>query len=529
MRLSRLSAGIVAVSLVVASCGGGSGSSDTTERTRNSATTSPFANKVIFVSGETTDGLTKIYQYVFNTAGLPVVTEIFSAPVGGNVGVTDIAYVGSSNTLFWAMQDGSDLKIMSTMLGAGGTPTTHYTIPGGYPYSITTNGSDFVSWSGQTTSPQLWFGHADGRPLIVMSSDSLASVAMSPTSDTTYGVDVAGSIKTYRTGFRSRLVHAVRTVVGRPMMIDVTGNLVYYVTQYSSGRNQIVRVVPRSTDTPTVVAEASKRVISMAMTSDGSLFWADGPRPSMGDPLTPSTITWVSASDPTVTQEIVPDPALSITSIWVVEPPAQTTDATVSGETYLNGEMYCQSGISDDEPTMRSGRQYRGLEVRWFRNGELIPGEETVTHVPVEPGRYKCAVSASNIAGLVEITTPEVEVVDPSATTTTLEPTGSGSGASSTTVVTSPPTAVTYKSISVKWSYSATARVISGTFKKVAGARTYGMALSGATKKTVKCTTTKTTVTCRATLKKGQTLLTINARNSAKVIIAQRKASKTVK
>lgn len=529
MKTSRFLSALVVGALMVASCGGGSGSSDTTERTRNSATTSPFANRVMFVSGETTDGLTKIYQYVFNTAGLPVVTEIFSAPVGGNVGVTDISYSSSGNILYWAMQDGSNLKIMSTSPGAGGTPTTHYTIPGAYPYSLAVDPSDNLVWSGQTTTPQLWWGNIDGRTETVLSSDDVASVVMAPNSQP-YGLKVgsASAIFSYRPTFRPRLFHSTGTVVERPILVDTTGNLAYYVTQFSSGTSEIVRTTPRSTAAPVVVATATKRVVSMSTMSDGSLFWADGLRPSMGDPLTPSTITWVSATDPSVTQEIVPDPALSITSIWVVEPPAETTDSAIGGDIIIGGEMYCNPGLGDDDRGFRSSRQYRGIEMQWFRNGEPIP-DAVDYHVATEPGRYKCTVSASNIAGLTTLETPEVEVIDPSATTTTIESSGSGSSASSTTVATAPPASVTYKSIQVKWSYSPTARVISGTFKKVAGARTYSMTVTGATKKTVKCTTTTKTVTCRTTLKKGKNLMTVNARNSAKVIVAQRKASKTVK
>jgi hypothetical protein len=36
-------------------------------------------------------------------------------------------------------------------------------------------------------------------------------------------------------------------------------------------------------------------------------------------------------------------------------------------------------------------------------------------------------------------------------------------------------------------------------------------------------------VTCKATLKKGSNIITVNAMNAAKVIIAQKRASKTVR
>lgn len=201
----------------------------------------------------------------------------------------------------------------------------------------------------------------------------------------------------------------------------------------------------------------------------------------MGDPLTPSTITWVNPADVTDTQEYSPDPALSITSIWVVEPPVQATDAGVDGDPFINSEIYCIAGFESDPNDIRSSGNYVGWEVQWFRNGELIPDATSVQLEPTEPGRYKCTSNASNIAGYVTITTPEFEVIDPSATTTTIEPTGSGSGASSTTVAT-PPAPVAYKSISVRWTFSSVAKVLTASFTKVSGARTYGMAVTGATR-----------------------------------------------
>ena len=66
MRFNRLVATAIAGTFLITACGTGSESSDTTERTRNTAISSPFANMVVFVSGETTGGETKIYQYTFN-------------------------------------------------------------------------------------------------------------------------------------------------------------------------------------------------------------------------------------------------------------------------------------------------------------------------------------------------------------------------------------------------------------------------------------------------------------------------------
>jgi hypothetical protein len=159
----------------------------------------------------------------------------------------------------------------------------------------------------------------------------------------------------------------------------------------------------------------------------------------------------------------------------------------------------------------------------------VIPGATDDVFVPEFGGRLKCVVTASNAAGTGTAQSLELDVVGPSAST--LAPSGSDSTTTSTVAGESPATTVAprYKSISVKWSYSSSKKLLTGTFKKVAGARTYSMTMTGATKKTVKCTTSGTKVTCKATLKKGANVITVNAKNSAKAIVAQKRASKTVR
>ncbi len=526
MRSTRFLAVVVAATFVAASCGGGSGSSDTTERTRNTATGSPFANMVMFVSGETTGGETKIYQYTFNTAGVPAVTEIYSAPVGGNVGVTGISYETASNTLYWAMQEGSDLKIKSVVLGAGDSPTTLFTVPGAYPYSLATNGADSVVFSGQTTSPQVWVGSKSTSAVTSIRSAAVGSVVVaSGASGTAYGIE-GSLVMRYIWGSRpsTRVVANPGTTLGWPTLLDQDATVSFYATDFVSGSNQVYSDIHFTTDEPVLKATASKRIVAMAMKSDGSLFWADGVRPSRGDPLTPSTITWVSPVDSSVTQEITADPALAITSMWIVEPPTTAIDSVIEGDGLINTEHYCSHFWNDSRPGLHLGREYSAQENQWYLNGSAIPGATSDSYTPTEPGRIKCVGAGSNVAGLTSVSTPEITVIDPAATTTTLEPSGSGSGGSAT-----PVPAPTYKSISVKWSYNSSRKILTGTFRKVTGARTYSMTMTGATKKTVKCTAAGTKVTCKTTLKKGRNSITVNARNAAKVIVAQKKASKTVK
>ncbi|MCE2736027.1 MAG: hypothetical protein ACK45J_05655 [Acidimicrobiaceae bacterium] len=538
MRFNRLVATAIAGTFLITACGTGSESSDTTERTRNTAISSPFANMVMFVSGETTGGETKIYQYTFNTAGVPVVTEIYSAPVGGNVGVTGISYETASNTLYWAMQEGSDLKIKSVIPGAGDSPTTLYTVPGGYPYSLATNGTDSIVFSGQTTSPQVWVGSKSGSAASSIRSAAAGSVVMaSGVPDLAYGIE--GSILTrYIWGSRpsTRVVANPGTTLGWPTLVDQDASTSFYVTDFVSGSNQVYSDIHFTTDEPVLKATASKRIMAMAMKSDGSLFFADGPRPSRGDALTPSTITWVSATDSSDTQEITADPALAITSMWIVEPPTTAIDSVLEGDGLINTEHYCSHFWNDSRPGLHLGRESSAQENQWYVNGLAVPGATSDSYTPTEPGRVKCVGSGSNVAGTSSVSSPEINVIDPTATT--MEPSGSGSGSTPTTVGATPtpggstpstPTAPQYKSIAVKWTYSASRKTITGTFRKVTGARTYGMSISGATKKTVRCRTSGTSVVCTTALKKGKNNITITARNAAKVIVAQRLATKTVK
>lgn len=540
MRLSRLSAGIVAVSLAVASCGGGSGSSDTTERTRNSAVVSPFANMAMFISGDTAAGLTKIYQYVFNSAGVPTVTEVYSATADGNTGVVGVSYDASSNKVYWAMQESSGIRIKSAIPGTSEVETL-YSIAGGYPYNFSHDrryGS--LLWNGRTRTENVWAGNDNGSPVVIVRSSATRSLSAGRNSAV---FNMSNSFYEFPLNLASpSVVEGSTSKLGWTHALDSDNRLIYYTTEDASGSTNLVKAVPGAADVPVTLLTTPKRIRTIAVKSDGSLFYADGPRPSLGDSLTASTITWLNPSDPTTTQTITPDPNLSITSIWIVEAPETITDPWIDGDLTMNSEHECNFGDwKDDNGGTRSSHYLQSgtQDYKWYLNGDLVSEGSNETYTPTAPGRLKCVVTVNNLVGIATASSIEFDVIDPTATTTTtIESSGSGSGATETTTAGTPTTVAgpapvqvspTYKPIAVRWSYSSSKKIMTGTFKKVAGARTYGMTLSGATKKTVKCTTTKTTVTCRATLKKGQTLMTINARNSAKVIVAQRKASKTVK
>lgn len=531
MKLKRTFAGVVIGALVLAACGTGSESSDTTERTRNTAISSPFANKILFVSGDDSSGNTKIHQYVFNSSGVPTMTELYSTTAGGNVGITGIAYDAADNKLYWTLQEDDSIKVKVMDLDSA-VISTLYTVGGGYPYGLAYDPIyRNLMWSGQTTSPSLWRGDLMESPVSVLSTGTVHG--LSAESNTVYG-HVGSSIYRFIVAGRTRIVETTTNSDAWATLIDASNSHLYYTTDFVGGSNDVMRSVPSETDIPVRVATLPRRIMSMALLNDRSLLLADGPRPSLGDTVSDSVITWVSATDPTNQVEFVPTSPLKITSIWAVEAPFVVVDPEIEGDGIVNTEYFCNSGSWNyDIGGMRSsGNSQNGSErVKWYLNGAEIDGATDWSYTPTQGGRIKCVVTVNNIVGSASASSLELDVIDPSATTTTtIEPSGSGSGDSATSPTTpSIPGAVAYKSISVKWSYSSSKKVLTGTFKKVSGARTYTMTLTGATKKTVKCTTSGTKVTCRATLKRGSNVITVQAKNASKVIVAQRIASKRVR
>lgn len=538
MKLKKSIVVVIAGAVALAACGGGSESSDTTERTRNSAITSPFANMAMFVSGDTDKGLTKIYQYVFNSAGVPTVTEVYSTAADGNTGIVGVAYDPYTNKVYWAMQEASAIKIKSAIPGTSAIETL-YSIPGGYPYNFSyIRNQGRLVWNGQTTTPAVWAG--DFNSSTVETVRSTASQSLSAT-DNSAIFNISNSIYLWPLNIsRPSVVETAASSLGWANALDTDNQLIYYSTDYSSGSNSLLRSAARIGDSPITLVTTPKIIRSIAVKSDGSIFWVDGPRPSLGDAYSASTITWMNPSDPTSTQTLIPDPNLSVTSMWIVEAPESIMDPWIDGGLAVNTEHECSTGDwKEDSGGTRSSRYFQsGTEwFQWYLNGEMVTEGTSNTFTPTATGKLKCVVTVNNLIGISTASSMEFDVIDPSATTTTtsVEPSGSGSGsgdgATATTIASTPstPAAPTYKSIAVKWSYSSAKKVLTGTFKKVSGAKTYSMGITGATKKTVKCTTSGTKVTCKATLKKGANSITVNAKNSAKAIVAQRLASKRVR
>jgi hypothetical protein len=525
---------VVAIAAVVAlsACGGNSQSSDTTERTRNAATTSDVTTVALIGVGDV------IYKTTLGTPGSVTLEKVMSDTSGTSTGITGLAFDSAYNTLYWATQEGADAKLRTSMLGTESVYTLQ-TVTGGVPFGLSYDPSADV----------LGFAVIDGGSGIIylVNSDGVVSSTTVPVVTGARGITgISGAIY----GLSGTSMYRWSTSTGGGMkieggtgtqawssIVDEANAKAYYAINYDTTPT-IMKANQSGAGTPATYLSTKFGVVAMAMKGDGSLVWVNGQRPMFAPPTDDSILTVVDPTDSTKSSEYTPDIAIKALSIWLVESPSTAVDPVVSGGGFLGDEYTCDDAVWEgDLPGQRLSRAPQAIRsVQWYLNDTAISGATGWTYTPEASGSLKCAVTGTNLAGSTSVESPAVTVIDTS-TTTTIEPSGSGSGSgsgestTSTTIGSSPsaPSTVTYKSISVKWSYSSAKKVLTGTFKKVSGAKTYSMTITGATKKTVKCTTSGTKVTCKAALKKGANSITVNAKNSAKAIVAQRLASKRVR
>ncbi len=236
-----------------------------------------------------------------------------------------------------------------------------------------------------------------------------------------------------------------------------------------------------------------------------------------------------------------------VQSVWAVESPIATAPPSVSVD--ASGNLVCSDATwRGDLPLSRLSRApvESARTYGWFLEGKEITGEMSETLVTEDSGNFSCAVIASNGAGVGYSaqsapvayvppvpTTPPAPVDDTTtvpasggATTTTVEGSGgSDSAPAESPVVTVPavtpgaPVAVVTPSLrSAKWSFRG--RTVKVTFRKWTGARKYRLYVRGATRKTVVCKTAKTTVTCTTTLRKGINSFSAKALSTSGITLA---------
>jgi hypothetical protein len=210
-----------------------------------------------------------------------------------------------------------------------------------------------------------------------------------------------------------------------------------------------------------------------------------------------------------------------ISSLWIVESPTTTADPSISGGSTTGSTLTCNdaSWNTDISGARLSRLPDATRNYLWFRNGTVILGTGGSTYLATEPGSYTCTVSASNVAG----PTTSSPSAGFTVTAAAAPPTDTTTTAATTTK--------TYPKIKITWKLKA--RKLTATFKPVTGAKTYSLVGSGATKKSGTCKTsgsgTKKKVTCKLTLKKGTTTVTVTAKSKSKEILAQTVTSKSTR
>ena len=510
---------------LISSCGTGTESSDSgTQRTRNATVGSSDIPTVALYAAYNGSGGSSIYMAPIDSAGTLTPTELATDVTGYQTGITGFGYKSSTRTLYWATQELSAAKGRSQVIGAPSYTTmfvAYGTWPTGGAYDSSTDKYVF------TADGLMWIGDAatSGSP----SALSINARSVSAANGKAYtNVLTKMSEINLSTSAKRDIVGGVTTDTWATI-VDVANGKLYFATNYASSpiiRRTNVDGSGSASDylTPTY------GVVGLAMKSDGSLVYINGQRGGSAPPADNSFIT-VMNPDNTSSEIFTPPSNIKMTAIWLVEAPSTNVDPSVSGDGKTGSTYTCND--ADWAEDLTGQRLTRSPEpsrtYAWYLNGAVVSGETSPTYTASTAGALKCSVAASNLAGTSTVESAEVTVTAP-AVPATESGTGTGETASSGSTTSATTTTIpSYPTIKVKFTYTSSKKSMKATFKKVSGAKTYSMAITGATKKTVKCTVSKSTVTCKATLKKGANTLTINAKNTAKAIVAQKISSKTVR
>lgn len=542
----RLCAGLVATALI-ASCGGGSGSSDTTDRTRNavsawSATTTP-TRKVLY---GTQDGIIQFVE-------VPTDSE---APVPSNV--VELPMASHGQTVTGVAFDSA----RSDVVYSGNTES------GGFFLSkVNINDAEFIELHSLPAGTSYGSGY-----------DSNSRVAVHTFLDSGQVRFVMQSIDDDETMLESKVpFYAIANYDGSRAFITTGGNL------------REVRVDDVSTESPIAVSEdifdspsymwgfakdPSAETTFAVQTGSGTIVsWTPATGPGytkVGNVYSAASIAAFSngtlvvgsgskmiSKDSVVGKLTVVDPAgveptfeiktigsggaySGVQSVWAIESPIAEFPPTINGTGELGTNAVCSDAAwYDDLPLSRLSRSpIEGVRtVSWFRDGLLVDSGGSDTYPITLPGSYQCAVTAVNIAGSGRSALSNAMVVSAApgeVTTTTLESSGGSEATPGGSPIVTVPEAATGSPIvvatpalkSAKWTFKGrTAKV---TFKKWSGAKKYRLYITGATKKTIVCKTAKTTVTCSTSaLKKG--LNSFNAKALSTSGIALAVSSKTKK
>jgi hypothetical protein len=537
--LTRVVAGVT-VTALLAACGAGSESSDTTERTRNTTLWSASTVPTKVVVYGTQDGLVE-YVQVPSESGEVTPTNIATESMYGplNASVVSVAVDSSRSHIIYAgMFGSSDAELRMATIGVPGA-TSIFSAPSTQTYGMGYDPSSRVAA----------LNHFDGSRFryVLHSIDEIES----PLVNSTHMFYMVPNINSTRTliSTNSNIREVNRT--NPESVIDASDSLAappfdmwnfaqdtqsssVYAARPTAG--ELVQTQASSSAPLTKIATFASPA-TLAVFSDGTLAIGKGANTSGGGSIVGALSVYdPSGTSPTIEMSGVGSgaPASGLQSVWAVESPIANTPPQVDGDSVVGGSIYCgDAQWRDDLPLSRLSRKpIEGVRsYAWFRNGVQMEGVTSETIELSEGGSYQCAVTAGNLAGSGQSAQSEAIDVPSSPSDESTSTTVEGSGGSEASPVESPvvtvpvaapatPVVVVTPSLrSVKWTF--TGRTVKVTFRKYSGATKYRLYVRGATRKNIVCKSAKTTVTCTTTtLKKGLNSFSAKALSTSGVTLA---------
>lgn len=544
----RRSVAMVVLAALAASCGGGSESSDTTERTRNTTLWSASTVPTKVVVYGTQDGLVE-YVQVPNESGPVIPTNIATESVYGplQASVVSVAVDSSRSQIIYAgMFGSSDAQLRLATIGVSGS-TSIFSAPSSQTYGMGYDPSSRVAA----------LNHFDGSRFryVLHSIDDVNSPLvnsshmyyMAPNIDSTRTlISTNSNIREVNRTNPESVIDASDSLTAPPFdmwnFVEDTRSSAVYATRPSAGELVQTQV---SSPAPLIKIASLASPTTLAAFSDGTLAIGKGADTRGGASVVGAlTIYDPAGSSPNIEMSGVGSGKSSsgLQSVWAVESPIAETAPQIDGDGIVGTSAFCSDAQwKEDLPLSRLSRlPIEGVRtVSWFIDGVLVSSGSSDTFSIEVSGSYQCAVTAGNLAGTGQsgLSDPLVVPAPPIAETTSSIETSGGSDSAPvaspivTVPVASPATpvvVVTPTLRSAKWTFMGrTAKV---TFRKWSGASKYRLTISGATRKTLVCKAAKTTVTCTASgLKKGINSFNAKALSTSGVTIALSTKTRNIK
>jgi|GEM_PF-2067014 hypothetical protein len=569
-KLVRVAALVAATSLI-ASCGGGSESSDSTERTRNASISwSETRTPTKMLVYGTQDGHIEVVRVGSDATEAPTSLGYVEPGTSWRNAIVSIAVDTSRSELIFSGTDKSNNVYLSKMNLNDSTVQSIFSSPNGLVDGMGYDPATRIavlqysnSGTGQFLAQSV---DESGSPLIAKTSAGYALPAFDGNDLYIANTEVIGLADSLD---YTRLIQS-SVSVGTPRDISSlaqdTQTAKFYGGRNTQNQLLLFDVKGSGNDKIETISQPS----ALAVFSDGVVAVGTGNSPRIDAP-TSGALSLVDPSGATssplfITNFGMGSTSAGVQSLWAVESPISTAAPTLSTDSA--GNLVCSDASwRGDLPLSRLSRApiASARSYGWFFNGTELVDESSETLVVEETGSYACAVIAANVAGVgnsalsntlkVEAseiattsttssssTTSSTIAVDGTdstvaTTTTTVSaiPGGSESSDGPSPVVTVPtvspgtPIAVTTPSLrSAKWTFKGrTAKV---TFRKWSGASKYRLVITGATKKTIRCKSSKTTVTCTTTtLKRGLNAFSAKAISKSNITLALSTKAKLTK